>query len=196
METGTLQQIELNHNSLVVLCGPAGSGKSTFAVKHFTPTQIVSSDTCRALISDDATNQRVSSHAFNVMHLILEKRLLLRRLTVADATNLEWTSRRWFIRTAQRFRFAPVAFVFDIPLEVCLERNRNRKRVVPEEAVIAQYELFEQTKRNINTEGFAAVHILSEALQSEVSIKVREISRRQERSPLPEPPDQEPLDPT
>src|SRR5438128_2960946 len=130
-------------NILVVLCGPAGSGKSTWAAKHFLPTQIVSSDECRGLVFDDPADQSVSGHAFDLMHFIIEKRLPLGRLTVADATNLTRENRRTLIRIAQAHYFNTAAIVFNVPIETCLERNAKRKRKVPQEALMNQYALLE-----------------------------------------------------
>jgi protein phosphatase len=75
--------------SLVVLVGISGSGKSTFARKHFKPTEILSSDYCRALVSDDKNSQEATPDAFDVLHYIAAKRLAAGRLTVIDATKAE-----------------------------------------------------------------------------------------------------------
>ncbi|MEG4811864.1 AAA family ATPase, partial [Microcoleus sp. F8-D1] len=75
--------------SLVVLIGASGSGKSTFARQHFLPTEIISSDYCRGLVSDDENNQAATADAFEVLHLIAAKRLAAGKLTVIDATNVQ-----------------------------------------------------------------------------------------------------------
>jgi protein phosphatase len=161
-----------------MLCGPAGCGKSTFAAKHFLPTQIVSSDDCRAMVSDDATNQSVSGHAFDLMYFIIEKRLKLGRLTVADATHLKREDRKPVIKIARRFGFHSAALVFNIPLEVCLARNRARTRVVPEDALRAQYELLVNTLRTIRHEGFDYVYMPDEIAQAEAPVRItRHINR-------------------
>src|SRR5271154_7182504 len=72
--------------SLVVLIGPSGCGKSTFAAKHFKPTEVLSSDTCRGLVSDDPNDQGATKDAFEVLRFIGSKRLEAGRLTVVDAT--------------------------------------------------------------------------------------------------------------
>src|SRR5215470_3063506 len=154
------ERIVLPRNSLVVLVGPAGSGKSTFAAAFFGPTQVVSSDECRALISDDPSNQSVSGHAFELMHLIIEKRLLLGRFTVCDATNLDRAARNSLLRIAHRFGFNTAAIVFDVPLDVCAQRNSGRRRVVPEEALKNQYAMFEKAKTAVVKEGFGQVVVL------------------------------------
>jgi protein phosphatase len=74
--------------ALVVLIGPSGAGKSSFARKHFLPTETLSSDECRGLVSDDENNQAATTDAFDVLHFIASKRLAAGRLTVVDATNV------------------------------------------------------------------------------------------------------------
>ncbi len=88
--------------SLILLIGPAGSGKSTFAARHFRPTEVVSSDAFRALISDDEANQAVTEEAFQLLHLVVERRLALGRVTVVDATNLRPWARQPLLALARR----------------------------------------------------------------------------------------------
>jgi predicted kinase len=177
-----LNDIVIPRNSLVVLCGPAGSGKSSWAAKHFSPTQVVSSDECRALVSDDPANQAVSAHAFDLMHFIIEKRLALGRLTVADATNLKREHRRTLIRIARRFYFNVVAIVFDVPVETCLSRILTRRRKVPKDALLDHHALLEETARTIDMEGFNQVYRLNEDTQSTTPMRItRSVSRRPPR---------------
>jgi len=175
-----LNKIVFPRNTLVLLCGPAGCGKSTFAAKHFLPTQIVSSDHCRALISDDPANQGVTGHAFDLMHFIIEKRLRLGRLTVADATHLKREDRKPVIKIARRFGFNAAAIVFNIPLELCIARNRARARRVPEGALRAQYDLLINTAVTIRREGFDYVSVLDEISQSEASVKIARPANRKD----------------
>jgi protein phosphatase len=162
-----------------VLCGPAGSGKSTWAAKHFSPTQVVSSDDCRALVFDDPANQGVSAYAFELMHFIIEKRLSLGRLTVADATSLERRHRRTLIQIARRFCFNAAAIVFDVPVETCLTRNAARNRKVPPTALMNQHALLEQTLRLIRKEGFNQVCVIDEDSQSTMPVRLgRSVNRR------------------
>ncbi len=167
-----MDSISLPQNTLVVLCGIAGCGKTTFAARHFARTKIVSSDECRALLCDDATNQSISPHAFDLLHFIIRKRLLLRRLTVADATNLKAEDRRVFLTLARRFRFRAALIAFDVPLETCLARNAARTRIVPADTVIAQYQLFKNTLTEIEGEGFDSIFILNEQMQSRTTIQI------------------------
>src|SRR5947209_5818200 len=112
--------------SLVVLIGPSGSGKTTFARKHFLPTEIFSSDACRALVSDDENNQAVTNEAFEVLHFIAAQRLALGRLTVIDATNVQPEARQPLVQLARQYHCLPVAVVLNLPERLCQERNRSR----------------------------------------------------------------------
>src|SRR4249919_931780 len=112
--------------SLVVLVGPSGSGKSTFARKHFLPTEVLSSDYCRGLVSDDENNQAVTNEAFALLHYIAAQRLALGRLTVVDATNVQSEARAPLVVLARKYHCLPVAIVLNLPEEVCQERNISR----------------------------------------------------------------------
>jgi protein phosphatase len=160
------------------LCGPAGSGKSTFAAKHFLPTQVVSSDDCRSRLSDDPNNQEITLLAFKLMHFILEKRLLLRRLTVADATNLKRKDRRPLVEVANRFGFNLAAIVFNVSLDICLERNAGRARAIPTDAIVTQHAHLQSTLASIKREGFHYAFVLDEEQQGMVEVEVGSIVRR------------------
>ncbi|MER8555830.1 AAA family ATPase [Mesorhizobium sp. M1217] len=112
--------------ALVVLIGSTGSGKSTFAARHFLPTEIISSDQCRALVSDDETDQDVSADAFDLVREIAGKRLKHRRLAVIDATNVRAADRKAWIELARKWHALPVAVVLDPGVEVCVARNAVR----------------------------------------------------------------------
>ena len=167
-----MNEIIIPRNTLVVLSGAAGSGKSTWASRHFLPTQIVSSDECRALIVDDPANQSVSAQSFDLFHFIIEQRLMLGRLTVADATNLRTEHRRTLLRVARRNQFNAAAILFDVPIEICVERNSTRNRRVPQEALLMQRELFETTLYSIRKEKFDYVHVLDQETQSNAAVRI------------------------
>jgi predicted kinase len=170
--------ISIPRNTLVVLVGAAGCGKSTFAARNFLPTQIVSSDECRALVSDDPANQAISGHAFQLMNFIIQKRLLLGKLTVADATNLTAAARSSLIRVARRFGFRSAAIVFDVPLGICLARNLARKRVVPEQAVRKQQAQLNQLLKPIRTEGFDHLFVLDQSTADTARVQIRRALNR------------------
>lgn len=118
--------LEIPDFALVVLIGASGSGKSTFAARHFAPTEVISSDHCRALVIDDETDQSISGDAFDLVRAIAEKRLKHRRLTVIDATNVRAADRKGWIELARRWHALPVAVVIDPGVDTCFARNKAR----------------------------------------------------------------------
>ncbi len=148
--------------SLVVLVGVSGSGKSTFAARHFAPTQVLSSDTCRGLVADDENDQAATPEAFDVLHYIAGKRLRAGRLTVVDATNVQVESRRSLVDLAKEHDVLPVAIVLDLPEDVCLARNATRPDRDFGAAVIRrQRSQLRRSLRGLAKEGFRKVHVLT-----------------------------------
>jgi len=115
--------VSLPELSLVMLIGASGSGKSSFARKHFGPFETVSSDFCRGLIANDENAQGVSNEAFDLLHAILRHRLRFGLLTVVDATNVRPEDRKHLVQIAREYHVLPVAIVFDIPQAICQERT-------------------------------------------------------------------------
>src|SRR5262245_53162089 len=112
-------KISIPELSLVVLIGPSGSGKSTFARKHFKTTEVLSSDFCRGLVSDDENDQAATKDAFDVLGFIARKRLGAGRLTVVDATNVQPESRKPLVALAREHDLQAVAIVLNLPEKVC-----------------------------------------------------------------------------
>src|SRR3954463_12012734 len=108
-------KITIPELSLVVLVGVSGSGKSTFARRHFKPTEILSSDACRAMVSDDENNQAATPDAFDLLHYIARKRLAAGKLALVDATNVQAESRKPLVQLARDFHCLPVVIVLDLP---------------------------------------------------------------------------------
>src|ERR1700688_2544789 len=119
-------QITIPELSLVVLIGASGSGKSSFARKHFKPTEVLSSDYCRGLVSDDENSQAATNDAFEVLHFIAAKRLAAGKLVVVDATNVQPAARKPIIALAREYDVLPTAIVFNLPERLCQDRNRGR----------------------------------------------------------------------
>ena len=153
--------LRLIRPSVVVLCGPAACGKSTFAAKHFRPTQIISSDQARALVCDDERDQRFQTQAFALVHFLVEQRLSINRLCVVDSTALTATARKTLLELARRFHVPAVVLLLDVPLDICLQRDAQRQRSVGQATIERQYSLFEQAKSSIRQEGFDQVVELS-----------------------------------
>ncbi|MEM1380357.1 MAG: polynucleotide kinase-phosphatase [Pseudomonadota bacterium] len=111
---------------LVLMIGPSGSGKSTFAKKHFLPTEVVSSDHCRALVADDELDQSATGDAFDLLEFLVSKRLAARRLTVVDATSVKPEDRARLVRIAKTYHALPVGLVFFLDEKTCQDRNAAR----------------------------------------------------------------------
>ena len=168
------ETIVLPRRTLVVLCGLAGSGKSTFAARWFLPTQIVSSDGCRELVADDPGDQQVNRDAFELFHFLIGKRLAHGRLTVADSTALEAFARQELLRLASLAGYQTCLLVVRVSVEVCLERNRQRERRVPETVIQAQQQLLEAAELAIPLEGWDQIHVVDEQQMDSLLIQIPE----------------------
>ena len=156
-------KINIPDPSLVLLIGPSGSGKSTFAHKHFKPTEILSSDFCRGLVSDDETDQAATNDAFEVLHFIASKRLAAGKLTVIDATNVQVDARKPLLALAREYHYLTVAIVFNMPTKLCQERNEARPdRNLKPHVVRQQSQQLRRSLRNLKREGFRNfLHVMS-----------------------------------
>jgi protein phosphatase len=114
-----MTELTIPQLSLVVMVGVTGSGKSTFARTHFKPTEVISSDFCRGLVSDDENDQSATPAAFELLRYIAGQRLAGGRLTVIDATNVQPEARRELVLLAREHDVLPVAIVLDLPEKVC-----------------------------------------------------------------------------
>lgn len=167
-------KIHLPDLSLIVLMGVSGAGKSTFARAHFKPTEILSSDFCRELVSDDENDQSATNDGFDVLHYIAGKRLARGLLTVVDATNVQPQDRKPLIELARAHDVLPVAIVLNLPMSVCKERNRTRPdRAFGSHVIPRQHRNLKQSLRNLKREGFRHVFILD----SEEAVTAVEITR-------------------
>jgi protein phosphatase len=153
--------LNLPELSLIALVGPSGCGKSTFAARHFRPTEVLSSDECRGLVSDDELDQSATNDAFEVLHFIAAKRLARGRLTVIDATNVQPRAHQPIVELARRFYVPPVAIVFALPEAVCQERNRTRTdRAFGPHVIRHQMDDLRRSMRKLQEEGFRHVFVL------------------------------------
>lgn len=153
-------QIALPRPSLVLLVGVSGSGKSTFARTHFRPTEILSSDACRALLSDDEADQSATTDAFALLRWIAAKRLARGKLAVIDATNVQEWARAQFVELAREANVPVVAIVFDLPDAIARERNLSRDRSVPGEVIEQQAQDLRDHLATLPNEGFREVFVL------------------------------------
>lgn len=155
-------KIQLPNSSLVLLVGATGSGKSTFAAQHFLPTEIVSSDRCRGMVSDDEMDQRATQDAFELLDAIVTIRLRAGKLTVVDATNLRAEDRKHLKGLAKAQDCLTSVILFDTPRQVCLERTRLRPdRDMDPRVVLRHLSLFNQAGREVKNERYHRVYRLT-----------------------------------
>src|SRR5271165_6896494 len=147
--------------SLVVLIGPSGCGKSSYARENFKSTEVLSSDFCRGLVSDDENSQEATNDAFDVLHYVARKRLARGRLTVVDATNVQPEARKPLVALAREYHVFPVAIVLSVPERTCLDRNSVRTdRKVEPHIIRKQARDLRQSLRTLEREGFHHVYVL------------------------------------
>ncbi|MCP5047125.1 MAG: polynucleotide kinase-phosphatase [bacterium] len=162
--------------SLVLLMGASSSGKSTFAAKHFKPTEILSSDFFRAMVSDDPNNQDVTNQAFDALHYVAAARLKLGRLTVVDATNLQAKDRQGFVELAKRYHCIPAIIVMNVPRGVCFKRNETRgDRLLGDHALRNQLSQVRRSVRGLRREGFRNVYVLNSVEEMEAAVIRRQV---------------------
>ena len=181
-------RITIPELALVALVGASGSGKSTFARAHFLATEVLSSDHCRALVSDDENSLEATTDAFAVLHFIAAKRLARGKLVVVDATNVQPEARRPLVQLAREHHCIPVAIVLDMPEKLCQERNRARpERSFGPHVVRNHVQQLRRSLRGLGREGFRHVYVLSSPEEVAAVEIVREPLRndlRHERGPF------------
>jgi len=167
--------IRIPEPSLVVLVGASGCGKSTFARRHFLPTEVLSSDFFRAMVRDDETDQSATADAFDVLHFVARRRLRAGRIVVVDATSVQPASRKALVALARECHVFAVAIVLNVPERVCLERNRARTdRQVPPHVIPQQVSQLRRGLRGLQREGFRHVFVLDSVEAVERATLVRE----------------------
>jgi protein phosphatase len=156
-------QLTIPDPALVLLVGPAGAGKSTFAEAHFAHTEVVSSDAIRAALTDDAGDQAASAEAFQVLAIIVNGRLRRRLTTVVDATNLRAPNRRRYQHLASRYGIPTIVIAFDLALAEYHARNARRPdRSVEDVIVASQASRMSDALADLPDEGYSAVHVVTD----------------------------------
>ncbi|GAA1881928.1 polynucleotide kinase-phosphatase [Lapillicoccus jejuensis] len=168
--------------SLVALVGASGSGKSTFAARHFAPYEVVSSDACRGMVSNDEDDQSASADAFGLLGEIVARRLRRGLLTVVDATNVTRDSRAQLVALARAHDVLPVAVVLDVPVSVAAERQAARPgRGIDRRVVQRHHDQLRRSLRGLEREGFRVVHVLHGVDEVDAATVVRERLRGDRR---------------
>ncbi|WP_431884456.1 polynucleotide kinase-phosphatase [Micromonospora wenchangensis] len=153
--------LDIPELALVALVGVSGSGKSTFAARHFAPSQVLASDAFRAMVADDENDQSASADAFGALHHVAGVRLRRGRLTVVDATNLQPHARAGLVRVARDHDVLPVAIVLDVPEALAWERTLSRADRTHGRQVLARMQRdLRRSYGQLEREGFRRVHVL------------------------------------
>ncbi len=153
------KMMHVTGNAVVLLIGAAGSGKSTFATRHFPAEAVISSDRHRGLIAGDELDQGVNDAVFERMHEVVEERAAAGLLTVVDATNTRGPVRSELGWHAHHHHRPLVAIVLDVPVETCLLRNAARARPVPNRVIRQQAADLRYLEADLEPEGYAAIHV-------------------------------------
>ncbi len=181
-------KITIPELSLVTLIGASGSGKSSFAKKHFQSFEVLSSDFCRGLVSNNENSQDASRDAFDVLHYIAHKRLAAAKLTVIDATNVQKEDRKYYVNLAREYHCLPVAIVLNLPENICHQRNQQRPdRQFGSYVVQRHVQNLRRSLRGLQKEGFRYVYVLNSIEEIEaVEIKRQPLwnNRKHEHGPF------------
>lgn len=154
--------LHLPTNGMILLIGASGSGKSTFASRHFMRSEVLSSDEMRAVVADDPNDQSATEAAFELLHTALAMRLARRRLSVVDATNVERWARGRLLAVSRRLNRPAAAIVFDLPLETLLARAATRvERYTPPAALRRQLRWLRGSLPTLAEEGLNPVYRLT-----------------------------------
>ena len=172
----------------MVLIGATGSGKSTFAARHFKPTEILSSDYYRGVVGDDPGDQTVTKEAFDALHHIAGLRLKLGKLTVIDATNLKPQDRAELLKIAREHDVLAQAIVLNLPERLCFERNLARPdRQYGPHVVRNHVKALHMGLRGLEREGFRYVSILN-SVEAIDAVRIERVplwsDRRSETGPF------------
>ena len=161
-------RIEIPEFCLVALVGGSSSGKTSFALRHFKPTEVLSSDFFRGMICDDENSQSISGEAFDLLYYAANKRLNNMKLTVIDATNIQQSARQQVIALAKEQNVHAAAIVLNLPEDVMQERNKARpERNLPERVVRQHCRDVKRSIKNLKREGFRFVYVINSLEQLE-----------------------------
>ncbi|MDR1915202.1 MAG: polynucleotide kinase-phosphatase [Synergistaceae bacterium] len=174
MRIEQIEQIKIPEFCVVALVGASGSGKSTFARRFFKPTETLSSDFFRGLVSDDENDQSASDAAFDALYYVADKRLDAGKLTVIDATNVQKMAREKIVQLAHEQDCLAAAIVLDFPEELCQSRNRQRPdRNYPSSVVRGHVNALKRSLKSLRKEGFRYVYVLKNQEEADAAEIIR-----------------------
>lgn len=161
-------RIEIPEFCLVAMVGATSSGKTSFANRHFKPTEVLSSDFFRGMVCDDENSQNVSGDAFDLLYYAANKRLNNMKLTVIDATNIQQTARKQVITLAKEQNVHAAAIVLNLPEALLQERNKARpERNFPERVIRQHCRDVKSSIKGLKREGFRFVYVINSLDQLE-----------------------------
>jgi predicted kinase len=164
--------------ALVLLIGASGSGKSSFASRHFDPDAVISSDRLRGVLAGDEGDQRATDAAFDRLREWLDTRLAAGALAVVDATNVDWMRRGELIALGRKHARPAIAIALDLPLDICLARNMARQRTVRPAVIRRQHDELRRSLDRLDLEGFSAIQVLrSEEEVEGVAVQIERARR-------------------
>lgn len=166
--------IEIPEFCLVAMVGASSSGKTSFARRHFRPTEVLSSDFFRGLICDDENSQSITPEAFDLLYYTARKRLQNMKLTVIDATNIRTEARKEVTGLAREQNVHAAAIVLNIPESVIRERNKKRPdRNLPEGVIRSHCKGVKRSIKQLKKEGFRFIYVIDSLEQLEKTEIVR-----------------------
>ena len=164
--------IEIPEVCLVAMVGASSSGKTSFAQKHFRPTEVLSSDFFRGLICDDENCQSITPEAFDLLYYTARKRLQNMKLTVIDATNIKTEARKEVIDLAREQNVHAAAIVLNIPESVIQERNMARPdRNLSSGVIRSHCRGVKRSIRQLKKEGFRFIYVI-DSLEQLQKVKI------------------------
>jgi alkanesulfonate monooxygenase SsuD/methylene tetrahydromethanopterin reductase-like flavin-dependent oxidoreductase (luciferase family)/predicted kinase len=156
--------LRLPDPALVVLVGPAGSGKSHLAARHFRRHEIVSSDELRSVLGSGEHDLGATDEAFELLERIVAGRLSRGLTTVIDTLGLDAHKRRAWLAAARRAGLPAVVVLVDTPPGETRRRNADRAYVVPAPALTGQLQRFGRVRAEVAEEGWDHVHVVTPEL--------------------------------
>jgi protein phosphatase len=166
-------RLEIQIPSILVLIGTSGAGKTSLAQRLFLRTEILSSDSCRALVSDQENDQSATPEAFELLLTLARLRLKRKRLCVIDATNLTVKDRAKYLALGNEFQCPVCALVVNPGIEICLERTSRRgDRDISVEIVKWQHDELLMNRPSLSSEGYSNVWELTNGEVGASSVKV------------------------
>ena len=178
--------LRLPQRCLVVLVGPPASGKTMWADAEFPAGAVVSTDRLRGMVGESEDDQAAGADAFDVLDLVVQRRLRRGLVTVVDSLALNDERRRGYIATAAEHGVPCFAVGFDTPARVCRERNKQRGRPIPERVVNNFLKKWNEVRDTLANEGFDAVFAPGRVqLVADRYLDAPDAAARQAAGPLP-----------